>query len=134
MPDQNSNNNSNTPAISNWSAFRQTYHVRLGLAVVLALERVRGSIVRRGAKVGRECLGGHFVENRGVGCVWKLAEDETKSQETLEGKVSVGTNGRERKGYVAIILDLKTGEGGVATAVDQFGGKPLCRMSTSCRH
>lgn len=51
------------PAMSQSRKLRQTYHVRLGLAVVLALETARRSFIRRGAKVGRECLGGHCVEN-----------------------------------------------------------------------
>lgn len=42
---------------------RPTYHVGLGLAVVLALETARRSFISSGAKVGGECLGGHCVEN-----------------------------------------------------------------------
>jgi len=37
-----------------------TYHVRLGLSMVLALERARGGIRARSPKVGRKCLAGHY--------------------------------------------------------------------------
>lgn len=61
---------------------RQTYHVGLGLAVVLALEATSRSFICRGAKVGRECLGGHCVENR-----WDAGETGRRlrpSRKTLE--------------------------------------------------
>lgn len=49
---------SRIPSSITVSRILQTYHVRLGLAMMLAPE-ARGGIVRRGTEVRRKSLGGH---------------------------------------------------------------------------
>ena len=88
-----------------------TYHVRLGLAMVLALEGTGGGLVRRGAEVCRKSLGGHcegsmglfFTEER------KLGKARNKRKTWLASEKN-----RRRRGRHSLSISS--------------GGKPLYRV------